>query len=115
MTNSPETLRVVREVDHPAIRMQLDIGSLIINNEEISVLLPQCASLIGHVHVSEPGLVPIGDCETDHAKMANFLNIYLPNHLATIEMLATKAEPHCTSIARSLDLCTFNYRKERLL
>ena len=34
MTDLPSTAAVVRSVDHPAIRMQLDIGALTVNGEE---------------------------------------------------------------------------------
>jgi D-psicose/D-tagatose/L-ribulose 3-epimerase len=102
MTNSAETAAVVRSVAHPAIRMQFDTGAISINREDPSATLKMCADLVGHIHLSEPNLVPLGDCHTDHATIAEGLALHLPNHVATVEMLVTKNEAHESSIARGL-------------
>lgn len=110
MTTSAETAQVVRHVDHPAIKMQLDTGAVTINGEDPVHVLQNHASLIGHVHASEPNLVPLGDGSADHAKFANAIQTYLPGHVVSVEMIATKSEPHITSIERALDAATKNYR-----
>jgi len=111
MTTSAETAKVVDYVDHPAIRMQLDIGAMAINGEDPMVVLSAYAGLIGHIHASEPQLVPLGDGETDHAKVSSALLRYLPDKLVTIEMLATQSEPHITSVGRALDVAIRHYRQ----
>lgn len=102
MTSSAETAEVVRAVAHPSIRMQFDTGALTINGENPEAVLRDCASLIGHVHASEPNLVPLGDGATDHHAMRSALERYLPDHVVSIEMVATKDEPHLASIERAL-------------
>jgi len=52
MTDSAETARVVTEVAHPAIRMQLDTGAITINGEDPENVIGRYASLIGHIHAS---------------------------------------------------------------
>ena len=111
MTTSTETAQVVRCVAHPAIQMQLDTGALTINRENPLALLHDCAALIGHVHASEPDLLPLGDGGTEHEKMANALSHYLPAHVVSIEMVATKDESHVASIERALQVATQHYRK----
>lgn len=110
MTTSAETAEVVRQVAHPAVRMQLDIGALTINNEDPAAVLQYSASLIGHIHVSEPGLVPIGDAGTNHIKVATCLRQLLPRHIVSIEMLASKSESHLASVERALVVVIRNYR-----
>jgi D-psicose/D-tagatose/L-ribulose 3-epimerase len=110
MTTSSETAAVVRQINHPAIWMQLDIGALALNNESPLVVLENCAPLIGHVHASEPDLLPLGDGGVDHAKVFAALKQYLPNHLVSVEMLATKTEPHEVSIKRALNVAIRKYR-----
>lgn len=110
MTTWAETLRVVQEVAHPGIRMQLDTGALTINGEDVAAAVRHCASLIGHVHASEPDLRPLGDAGTDHAKVAAALEKHLPDHMVSIEMVATKDEPHHASIERALKVATRHYR-----
>lgn len=61
LTDIAETAAFVRRVDHPAVRLNFDIGALHINGEfnQIEELLAQHAALISHVHVSEPNLAPV--------------------------------------------------------
>lgn len=110
MTTSAETAQVVAQVAHPAIRMQLDTGALTINVEEVIGVLERYADLIGHVHASEPDLLPLGEGGTDHAKVHAALAQYLPQHLVAIEMVATKHEPHVVSIERALKVAIRHYR-----
>lgn len=110
MTNSVETARVVHAVDHHAIRMQFDTGALTINKESPGTVLKESASLIAHVHASEPHLVPLGDGKTDHQLVRKALDQYLPESLVTVEMLATQKEPHLYSIERALSCAVAHYR-----
>lgn len=110
MTTTPATAEVVRRLGHPAIRMQLDTGALAINGEDAAAELGRCASLVGHIHASEPNLVPLGDGATDHAAAAAAIARQLPGHIVTIEMVATSAEPHAQSVARALDVALQHYR-----
>lgn len=113
MTTSAETIKVVKQVRHPAIRMQLDTGALIINGEDPLSVLQNSAMLIGHIHASEPNLVPLGDGGTDHAIMANCLRRQLPMYVVSIEMLATQNESHLASIERALKIAIRHYHNDR--
>ncbi|CAI8975108.1 MULTISPECIES: sugar phosphate isomerase/epimerase family protein [Pseudomonas] len=110
MTTSAETSEVVKNVAHPAIRMQLDTGALTINQENPQLVLRDCVDLIGHVHASEPNLVPLGDGGTCHTQMADALTRYLPGHVVSIEMVATKDEPPLVAIERALKVALHHYR-----
>jgi sugar phosphate isomerase/epimerase len=111
MTTSAETAEVVRAVAHPFIRMQLDSGALAINSERPADVLHDCAPLIGHVHASEPDLVPLGDGGAVHGQVAAALMQYLPGHVVSIEMVATKEESHMVSIERALKVAVHHYRQ----
>ncbi|NDL63136.1 sugar phosphate isomerase/epimerase family protein [Acerihabitans arboris] len=113
MTTAIETANIVGLVRHPAIKMQLDTGALTIHKEDIKEILPKIAHLIGHIHISEPDLLPIGDGNTPHADIADILENWLPDHTATIEMLATEREPHQISIRRALEIAIDYYRRNR--
>jgi len=115
MTHSQDTARVVTQIDHPAIRIQLDTGAMTVNAEDPCAVLSLHAGLIGHVHASEPLLRSLGDRGddgggTDHAAMFGALQTYLPDHIVTIEMLATAHEPHLVSIERALQVAIQYYR-----
>ena len=110
MTTSAETAQVVKSVSHPAIKMQLDTGAISINGESATTILNSDANLIGHIHASEPDLLPLGDRETDHQSISRAIATFLPGHLVSIEMVATKDEPHLSSIERALSCATQYYR-----
>lgn len=110
MTTSEETAHVVSAVGHDSIRMQFDTGALTINGESPEAVLERSARLIGHIHASEPELVPLGEGGADHRLMHKALNSYLPDHVVTIEMVATKAEPQLHSIERALTCAVDSYR-----
>jgi D-psicose/D-tagatose/L-ribulose 3-epimerase len=109
MTTSAETAEVVRQVDHAHIRMQLDVGALAINGEDAQEVLANCAGLVGHIHASEPDLLPLGDGDSDHPSAARAIARYLPGHVVTIEMLATATEPHPRAIERALAVAARHY------
>ena len=110
MTNSQVTFDVVSAINHPAIKMQLDTGSIIINKESISEVIGYAQNQIGHIHISEPGLEVIGDTDNQHAEFAKAIKLNLKNPLATIEMIATQNESHIISIERALSFVTQTYR-----
>lgn len=112
MINSAETAWVVERVAHPSIWMQLDTGALTINGEDAGSIVRDFAHLIGHVHASEPDLLPLGDGGTDHRKVHEALVQHLPAHVVSIEMLATKDKPHEASIERALHWAIANYRPD---
>ena len=112
MTTSEETAQVVSHIAHPAIQMQFDTGALTINGEDPATVLQMSAGLIGHVHASEPNLLPLGDGNSDHYAMCRALSQHLPHHLVTIEMVATQQEPHLVSIERALGVAVAHYRSK---
>ncbi len=110
MITGAETARVVSAIDHPAIRMQYDTGAVIMNGEDPNEVLAQCAHLIGHIHASEPELVPLGDGGNDHQRFWQAFARYLPGHVVTIEMLAARSEPRLAAIERALVFALRSYR-----
>lgn len=110
MTTSMETSKVVAQIAHPAIRMQFDTGAVTINDEDPEVVLEASAALVGHVHASEPNLVPLGDGDTDHAAMSKALRNHLSQHLVSVEMVATQDERHLVSMERALMKAVQHYR-----
>ena len=110
MTTSAETLRIVEQVAHPSIQMQLDTGVITINGEDAETVLKDCAPRIGHIHASEPDLLPLGSGGAKHSIFAEVIKKYLPKQVVTIEMLASKNEPHTLSIERALIQAILYYR-----
>ncbi|MFV3370558.1 sugar phosphate isomerase/epimerase family protein [Pseudomonas sp. NY15435] len=110
MLNSAETRTVVEHVAHPSIRMQLDTGAITINREDPRQVIQDSTSLIGHIHASEPGLLPLGDSTAAHAEIAEELRALLPGLVVSVEMVATSNEDHAASIERALIVANRYYR-----
>ncbi|MFT4271260.1 MAG: TIM barrel protein [Pantoea sp.] len=110
MTRTAETADMVRQVNHPAIKMQLDTGAIAINDEDISAIVEHHRDIIGHIHLSEPNLIPLGRSNVDHMLVANALNRSLPDSVATIEMLKTQNESSLAAIEDALAFVTGHYR-----
>jgi D-psicose/D-tagatose/L-ribulose 3-epimerase len=113
MTTSQETASVVKAVDHPALKMQFDTGALCINGESPASVCAEFKHLIGHVHASEPQLVPVGTGATDHYQSAAALREYLPDAPVTIEMLTTSVEDSLTAVEQSVRYVTECYGTKR--
>lgn len=92
MTNMATTYEVIDMVNHPAIKGQLDLGSLIMNEESLSESLELYSDSIYHIHVSEPFLTKISDDRGDHASNSMLLKQYLPELVVAIEMAGAEPE-----------------------
>ena len=113
MTTSAETAAIVRQVDHPAIRMQLDTGAMTLNGEAPEAVIVSYSTLIGHVHASEPNLATLGDGGCDHHAVGRTLSATLPDQIVTIEMLAAKQESPLHAIERALQVAILHYRDDQ--
>jgi len=105
ITTTGDAIAIIKEINHPAIKLQLDTGTVLINGEDFTQLvstLSQHPDLIGHIHISEPKLIPPGDGSSALSGLLDVLYKALPETLATIEMLATTEEPHSFSIERAI-------------
>jgi len=109
LTHSGEVAAFIRRLGHPAVRMQLDVGAIAMNDEDPRMVVRDAASVIGHVHASEPMLATLGDGGAPHATVAAALADLRPDLTVTIEMAASRDEPHAAAVARAVALATQLY------
>lgn len=109
MTTTADTADVVQAVAHPSVRLQLDSGAVFINGESPAAVCAQFQHLIGHVHVSEPQLVPVGTGAMNHQEVAAALRDCLPELPVTIEMLTTTVDDPLPALDASLQFVTACY------
>lgn len=67
-----EAAQLIREVASPALRLNLDFGTVIENGESL-VALESVIDIVNHVHVSEPNLAPIRP-RSGHRDLARLLS-----------------------------------------
>lgn len=110
MTRSDETLAMVELINHPAIKMQLDTGAIAINHEDIVQIIKGNEEKIGHIHLSEPNLLPLGRSNANHQLVAKGLNRLLSGRIATIEMLTPQNETALPVIDQAISFAIQHYR-----
>lgn len=93
LTNTKEAADFVSKLDHPHIRLQLDLGTIYTNHESAESILNN-AHLFGHIHLSEKGMACPQEIvsDTEHKDIAEaFVQMTgserCPTNIASIEML----------------------------
>jgi len=112
MTTSEETAEVVKGVNHPSIKMQLDTGAIAINGENPFQVCREFSSLIGHVHLSDPNLTPLGLNNGIHQDVESALGAFLPEYPVTIEMLVKPSSHKYSILEDSIKFIIERYRKK---
>ena len=69
-----ESLAIVEAVNHPALKVQVDVKALVANDEANSATIEAVAAHLVHVHANEPGLGVLGSSgQVDHAAIGAIL------------------------------------------
>lgn len=71
INTTAQALDLVERVDRPGFRVNLDVGTMVANGEEVS-LLEGRVGLLSHVHISEPGLKAVEERQL-HRELARLL------------------------------------------
>lgn len=101
LTTTQEAAEFVKVVAHSNIKLQLDSGTIIANQEDPAQLLPSYAELVGHIHLSEPGLKTLHNLELQR-QIALLCSKYIPTKTMTIEMAADSSEEPIARIQRTI-------------
>ena len=104
MTSTKEAAEVVRSVDRNSIKLQLDTGTILINNEDIEIICKQFKDIISHIHISQPNLSPINFEKNKQIKIASVIKENFVNQVVTIEMLTNTYKDPINQISRSIDV-----------
>lgn len=93
LTNTMDACDFASKLNHPSIRMQLDTGAMFMNNESPETI-EQVRDWIGHVHISEPQLAPLGESGVSHAQIGESFKKGMgqTSSIVTIEMLIPKGD-----------------------
>lgn len=58
INTTSQAVEVLRRLNHPALKLNLDLGTILANQESLDVV-ENNVDLICHIHISEPGLKPV--------------------------------------------------------
>ena len=84
INTTKEALEIVKELDMESIKVNLDLGAMIYNNEDINILVDNM-KYINHIHISEPYLEKIEQREA-HKKLVNLLKDSKYSKFVSIEV-----------------------------
>jgi sugar phosphate isomerase/epimerase len=87
ITTTQEAVDLCLVVNHPAIRLNADLGGITMSNEDVRPTLRAAASFVGHFHASEPNLAELG-AAADHGAAADALEAIGYSGWVSIEMRA---------------------------
>lgn len=79
-----EAINLAKDINHPGFKINLDLGTMIYYNENLS-LLDRNMDLVNHVHISEPRLAKIED-RALHKDLFHLLKASDYKHYISIEM-----------------------------
>jgi sugar phosphate isomerase/epimerase len=65
VTTSSEGARLVEAVATAGFGLNLDAGGMTLAGEEAATAIESCAQILGHFHISNPNLAPVGTADDD--------------------------------------------------
>lgn len=105
LCSTQEAAEFVRQVDSPGIKLNVDAGALAMNGEDCTVIFERYAPLIGHLHISEPHLAPVGSLTAtldSHRRLASTLRMQNYEGIVSIEMLRPSDRAWETALAEAI-------------
>ena len=103
-TNTVEALQLIKEVNNPGFRLNLDLGTMISNGESADLLRGN-VQYINHVHISEPGLKEI-QCRCLHSEVFRILNSEGYDKYISVEMGAVTDISQISDVSNYVTRCT---------
>lgn len=97
LTTTDEAASFVRKLNHSNIKLQLDLGTVYTNNETAETI-DSVSDIVGHIHLSEPSLVPLAINDHYHREVGKkliscFSRSMFQTRILTIEMLTKFSDP----------------------
>jgi D-psicose/D-tagatose/L-ribulose 3-epimerase len=107
ITSTLDGLQFVKDINHQAIKLQIDTGTMILNKEDPYETLKACLPYIGHFHISEPYLELIG--KNDHSEISHALKKLNYDGWVSIEMKNNLTSDNLLSVRQALGYVTQTY------
>lgn len=105
-----ECLAITKELNHSAIRVQLDAKALVENDEAVAATFAAVAPQLVHYHANEPGLNVLGYSGTiDHAALGQMLRDIGYDGYVSIEQRQLNAEAPLDDVAASARILAEHY------
>lgn len=103
ITRTEEAVQWVKRINKPGFKLNIDTGTLFLNNEEVIHTLETALPYAGHFHISEPMLdqIPQRD-EVKHEQISAFLKKVHYNGWVSVEMRPGLGDSDIASVEKAL-------------
>ena len=100
--NTEEALDFVKTVNNEGLKMNIDTGTIIANNEDYKRFLKEALAYAGHIHISEPFLNPIDPNRIIYKELADILRRFNYSKNISIEMKPLSENDNAENVRNTL-------------
>jgi sugar phosphate isomerase/epimerase len=93
LTSWSDVLRMVRDVDHPGVRVHLDTGCVALGGDSIETAIAESKDVLAHFHAAQPQLGDFRDPLPNHGAAAAALHATGYDRWVAIEMREQPEDP----------------------
>lgn len=86
ITSTIEGIELVEKIDNPGFRLHMDLGTMIINDEDIDAIVARGIDVTEHIHISHPQLEQVIGLDDVHMRFYNALVRHHYKGTVAIEM-----------------------------
>jgi len=109
ITRTAEAVELCRLVDDPAVRVNADLGGMMLAGEDPADAIARAAPYLGHVHASEPQLARLSSMAA-HERAATALIAIEYSSWVSIEMRAAERAAQMTALETAIRAAKRAYR-----
>jgi sugar phosphate isomerase/epimerase len=102
LCSTKDAFDFVQEVDNRGLMINIDTGTMIMNNEDYKEIMRTSLDYAGHIHISEPFLNPIDPNRSIYNELANILKYSNYSGSVSIEMKALTEDNNVENVRKAL-------------
>ena len=103
INNTYEAISLIKKINKPYFKLNLDLGTVIANKEDLSEIISKNSNLIKHVQISTPYLKSILKYKSEIKKLIYYLYKFRYRGNVSIEMLEKKKK-NLNDVSKSINL-----------
>jgi len=104
-----EAIEFVKKVNHPNFKLNLDIGTILMNEENPEEVINKADNLIGHIHISTPYLGKIASTEVDHNYFSRLIRESNYDGFVSLEMKKNPAGSSIQTLEENVKIFVEHY------
>lgn len=112
VTTTKEGIALVKKINNPGFRLHMDLGTMIMNDENIEEVINEGLKVTEHIHLSHPNLEQVIGIEEVHRRLYSVLEKHNYNGVLAIEMKNSMQQDNVQRIRESIEFISGIYGGE---